>query len=119
MFQVTSKNGFKDLIYIGNTIPAGNLLYRLTGEIINKPTRTSIQIGSNEHIIDNLGQYINHSCDPSVKVIGCDLISVKEIKNGDSITFDYNHTEDCMSNPFYCNCCGKIICGRLVYTIMI
>lgn len=113
MFQVASIDGFKGLKYIGNTLPSNTFVYKLKGKIVNKPTRTSIKIGINKHIEDVWGQYINHSCNPSVIVKNDTLISVKEIRNGDFITFDYNESEENMSNPFYCNCCNKLITGQI------
>ena len=114
MFKVIDQNEFKDLKYYGNTVLLGDTIYNLTGTILTYPTRTSIQIGPSQHIEDDQGKYINHSCDPSVRVVGNKLIGVKQINNGDSITFDYNETEDTMSNPFTCHCCGEEISGKLV-----
>ena len=37
------------------------------------------------------------------------LIASKDIKKDEQITFDYRETEDVISNPFYCACCGKKI----------
>ena len=112
MFKPINNNGFTDLVYFGDTLPIGKIIYVLTGNIINKPTRTSIQIANNYHIEDSFGRYINHSCDPNIKVIGTNLISIKEIKNGDSITFNYNDSEDAISYPFLCSCCNTIIRGN-------
>ena len=113
MFLVADNDGFKDLKYIGdNTLFPGDSVYVLSGELLKEPTRISIQIGPDEHIEDEWGQYVNHSCDPSVKIVNNQLIAVKQIEKGDSITFDYNVSEDHMSNPFYCNCCNKLIKGK-------
>lgn len=113
MFKVINRNEFKDLRYYGDTLKPDDLVYELSGHVLNKPTRTSIQIGPSRHIEDDQGQYINHSCNPNVKVNNNHLVAIKQINNGDSITFDYNETEDEMSNPFKCHCCGKMIAGRL------
>ena len=111
--KVVDNDGFKDLRYYGETVLSGTVIYELTGTVLESPTRTSIQIGSNEHIEDDLGQYVNHSCEPSVKVVYNKLICLKDINNGDSITFNYNVSETEMSNPFVCHCCGKLISGKL------
>ena len=105
-------NNFKDLVYDGNkTLHKGYIIHYLSGIIRDKPTRTSIQISRDLHIEDKLGQYINHSCDPSVVIIGQIVITTRDMNNGDSITFDYNENEYNMSNPFKCNCCNKWITG--------
>lgn len=111
--KVVDNDGFKDLRYYGETVLSGTVIYELTGSVLESPTRTSIQIGPNEHIEDDLGQYVNHSCDPSVKVVKNKLICLKDINDGDSITFDYNVSETEMSNPFVCHCCDKLISGKL------
>lgn len=114
MFRVEDKDGFLNLTYTGTRIlNKYSLIYVLRGCINIEPTKTSIQIGSKAHIEDNLGQYINHSCDPNVRISRVNVVSIKEIKPGDSITFDYNNNEDYMSNPFVCNDCGKLIKGKL------
>ncbi len=116
MFRVIEKHGFKDFKYFGNKIPSNTEVYLLSGDIKDTPTRTSIQIGSNQHVEDFLGKYINHNCYPTVKIVNSKLISVKQINNGDSIIFDYNESEDIISNPFICHCCGKRVLGRLALT---
>ena len=47
----TINEEFKDLIYVGNDITDINqTIYSLTGEIKDKPTRTSIHISIGKHI---------------------------------------------------------------------
>jgi SET domain-containing protein len=111
MFSVTEENGFKSLKYHGNSVFPGEVLYYLKGPVESEPTRTSIQIGPNKHIEDIWGQYINHNCDPNIKIIDNNLVTLKEINDGDDITFDYNVSEENMASPFVCNCCGKLING--------
>ena len=113
MLKVVNQDGFKDLKYYGETVEADSVVYHLHGYILSSPTRTSIQIGPDQHIEDRLGIYINHSCHPTVKVVGNKLISIKQINYGDSITFDYDKTEDKVSHPFICNCCDKLIQGKM------
>ena len=113
MFKVVNNNGFNDLRYFGSTMDKNSKVYILTGPLKSAPTQTSIQVGPDQHVEDKLGQYINHHCDPSVKVVGNELWTLKQLHNGDSVTFDYNATEDSMSNPFTCHCCAKHIAGKL------
>lgn len=110
---ITKENNFKDLIYSGDKrIEPGEVVLSLAGEIFDKPVRESIQIGTNKHILDNFGKFTNHSCYPTCKVVGDNLVSVRLITKGDSITFDYNETEDLLAEPFRCDCCNKFIGGR-------
>ena len=83
----------------------------LAGDVLPYPTRTSIQIGIGQHIEDSLGQYVNHACQPSVKVQGNRLLALRDLSADEEITFDYNESETDMSSPFVCNCCGKLVNG--------
>jgi hypothetical protein len=67
-------------------------------------TRTSIQVGRNQHIEAGvIGSHINHSCMPSSRVrtsYDCDsnegvvaFFSIRNILKGEEITFDYATTE--------------------------
>ena len=77
-----------------------NIIYTLTGEINDKPDKYSIEIGNNKHITDKLGIYMNHSFDPSIKIQGVSVISLKNIEPGDELCFNYNESETSMSCPF-------------------
>lgn len=92
----------------------GDTLFELSGPIIYRPTRTSIQIGKNKHIEDDIGIYINHSCFPTAKVNRKKLtfICLRDIGVGEEITFDYNKNEDILAAPFLCHCCHKKIVGK-------
>jgi len=82
------------------------------GKISTKPTRTSIQVSKKEHVEDDVGRYINHSCNPTCKISGLFVIATRDLKRDEEITFDYNKSEDVIASPFECNCCGKMILGR-------
>lgn len=99
-------------LFTNEIIEKGEIAYQLEGKIVSEPTRTSIEIDNLYHIEDSFGMYINHSCNPSVKIYGKQLIAVKDIYPGDEITFDYNDHELIMNSPFTCHCCGRMIVGK-------
>ncbi len=88
----------------------GQIVFLLDGILLDHPTRESIHIGNNVHIHDEHGAYINHSFDPSVKIIGVRVTAIKEINVGDEITFNYNESEINMASPFIVN--GKWVSGK-------
>ena len=88
-----------------------NVIYTLTGAFKDKPDKYTIEIGENKHIIDELGIYMNHSFEPSVKIQGLYVISLKNIEIGDEICFNYNNTETSMACPFKTN--EGIVSGKL------
>ena len=81
--------------------------------------RFTVQIEEGTHItlLPEMLQYINHSCAPNaffdttLMLLTC----LRDIQEGDEITFFYPGTEWEMAEPFDCNCgnpsCLKIING--------
>jgi hypothetical protein len=49
---------------------------------------------------------MNHSCDPNIYIDTKNMVltTIKEISQGDELTFFYPSTEFSMSNPFLCSC---------------
>lgn len=98
----------------------GEVLLEIAGELSDRPSRYSIQLGKDTHIepppmyqqdvssATYAWQFLNHSCDPNAALEGTHLVAIKPIRAGDEITFDYNTTELEMASPFTCNCTG---CG--------
>lgn len=89
----------------------GEILYILSGEIFDKPTRETIHIGNNQHIYDKNGIYINHSFNPNIIVNGYKLIALSDINANDELFFNYNDTEINMANPFYVD--NILVCGNI------
>lgn len=89
-------------------------LFKMEGMILAIPTRTSVQIGKERHIEDTIAGHINHSCTPNATVdqVSQCFIALRDIMEGEEITFDYNANEDALSSPFACECCGKFILGK-------
>ena len=73
---------------------------KLSGPISSYPTRTSIQIGDQQHVEDCYGAYSNHSFTPTTKIHNGCIIAIVDMNIGDEITFNYNDTEKSLSCPF-------------------
>jgi hypothetical protein len=95
-------NGEKGLFSTKN-FKKDQVVYVLSGEIFDNPTRESIHIGNNKHIHDKFGMYINHSFTPNIRVNGNELVALCDIFVNDELVFNYNDTEINMANPFYVN----------------
>lgn len=100
-------------VEILGSAPKGEVVYEFEGAVSSIQTTTSIQVSKNEHVEDSLMRYFNHSCDPNMEfVIGEEkfqLVAIKDIGDGDEVTFDYRTTEELLHHPFKCRCCDKLI----------
>jgi hypothetical protein len=81
-------------------IKCGEVVYTLSGTVLDHPERESIHVGNNVHIVDPNGSFMNHSFTPSTKICGYNVVAVVDIRGGDELTFNYNESELLMSCPF-------------------
>jgi SET domain-containing protein len=89
----------------------GTVIFVLKGEETNYPTRESIYVGNNTHVLDQMGQYINHSFEPTVQIQGYNVVALIDINENDEITFNYNDNELTMAAPFTVN--GQSVSGKM------
>jgi SET domain-containing protein len=89
----------------------GTTIFVLKGQETNYPTRESIYVGNDTHILDQMGQYINHSFEPTTQIQGYNVVALIDINENDEITFNYNENELTMAAPFVVN--GQQVCGNL------
>jgi uncharacterized membrane protein YeiB len=89
----------------------GAVVFPLRGRPVVRPTRFSIQVGSDAHldpISDCASPWgaLNHGCDPNVAIDVSRrvIIARRAIAAGDELRFDYNTTEWELAEPFVCNC---------------
>ena len=94
-------------------IKRGEDILVLKGEILNQPTKYSIQIAKDKHILNDLAIRTNHSCMPNSHIHEEKIVALKDIGIDEEITFDYNSNEDIVAYPFTCSCCNKLIIGKL------
>jgi hypothetical protein len=88
------------------------IVFTLSGEKFNKPTKYTIHIGNNIHIYDKNGIFINHSFTPTVYINNYDVIALVDIQINDEITFNYNDSEINMANPFIVN--NNLVSGKII-----
>ena len=62
---------------------------------------------------EGIGRYFNHSCEPNCGVKGrFQIVAMRDIKNGDWLTFDYEMTED---SDWRMDCkCGSKNCRKVI-----
>ncbi len=108
--DITIYDGIPLGVYADKSYKLGDTVLTMYGNFMNTPTRKSIHIGDNMHLVDEFGQYINHSFDPNVRIEGNKLIAIKDINMYDEITFNYNDSELEMACPFEDD--GILVCGK-------
>ena len=84
------------------------ILIKFEGQVLHYPKKSTLQIDENKHLeregtIDN---YLNHSCKPNGYVNFDDLTfrTLRKIKKGEEVTFNYLTTEWDMAYKFQCQC---------------
>lgn len=89
----------------------GEIVLRLEGRIVARPTRHTIQLGPGEHLEPSSPTacpwvYLNHSCAPNVVVDVAHRVVIARhpIAAGDELRFDYDTTEWELAEPFVCRC---------------
>ncbi len=106
------KNIRMDKVYITNTPNTEKGLFTYQ-EILKKDESTrnnSIQIDKNTYLkdVDETIRFINHSCDPNgwIKITknGVFLVALRDITEGEELTFDYSITMDEDNWEMNCNC---------------
>jgi hypothetical protein len=91
-------------------VKKGDKVFELAGSLLIFPTRESIYIGNDIHVVDDFGTYMNHSFTPNCKIDGFNVIAIKPIIPGDALTFNYNVNEVKMASPFVCD--GILVKGK-------
>lgn len=106
-------------------ISAGEHLYTITGRETPTPTRYSVQVGPALHLDQSCARnitdvvrrffwrYMDHACDPTTAFRGREVVAVRDIAEGEGVTFNYNTTEYDMAEPFRCRC-GSTQCAGMV-----
>ncbi len=99
-------------LFIKNTYKKNDIVHVLNGEVLDSPTRESIHVGNNKHILDKFGIFMNHSFNPNTEIRGYDVIAIKDINPDDELTFNYNVSEINMASPFTVN--GIDVSGKSI-----
>ena len=109
--EITNSNlvDGKGLILRKN-VKKGEIVFTLSGKMLDHPTRESIHIGDNKHIYDENGIFINHSFEPTVRIDGYNVRALMDLTDGDEITFNYNDSEINMANTFQVG--DVLVCGK-------
>ena len=112
----------------GENIKVGELITRFSGPIkfqINKNKRDALShpdwVGiKKDHWMDTARpqKFLNHSCNPNASVKGkVSIVAIRDIKEGEEITFDYSIIEGDERWEMKCGC-GEKKCRRMIRSIL-
>ena len=98
--RISKNNEEHKGLFLTENFKKDNIVHTLEGPILDKPTKFSIEIGKNQHIIDDYGVFMNHSFEPTVQISGKSVIALKDLEKGSEICFNYNESETSMVSSF-------------------
>ena len=106
-------------VYTKKDISRGDLVARITGNIVPNISQHTLQITPTTHLYDSyFTGYLLHSCSPNVHLdmTEFELWALRDIRAGQALTMDYASTEDILFKQFPCLCgtpnCRVWITGR-------
>lgn len=90
------------------TLRAGEVVFQEKGDILERPTMHSVQISETGHVhLRGEGRFLAHSFSPNCKIRidelsshPIDIVSLRHIDEGETLSFNYCTTEWDMAAPF-------------------
>lgn len=106
-------------VYTRKDIKRGEMVARITGNIVPTITQHTLQMTPTTHMYDPyFTGYLLHSCSPNIylDMVEFELWALRDIEVGQALTMDYAQTEDILFRQFPCLCgspdCRHWITGR-------
>ena len=97
-------------------IARGTQLFRITGRETATQTRYSLQVSATLHLDQDSARdeqdlvrryfwrYLDHACEPTTRILNREVVAVRDIAEGEGVTFHYCTTEYDLASPFDCHC---------------
>ena len=134
MFKIKKSNISNRGLIATKNIKKNTRIVEYKGRLISKhETESNDKFDNNKHIylfninkrydLDgnykyNTARLINHSCNPNSEVTGKGvklwISSIKDIKKGEELSYDYGFGFDKHYKDFICKCKSKNCCGYIV-----
>ena len=112
---IRTENKFRTLV-TKQAYQKGEVICAMPSEnIVDKPTRFTVQITKDKHTHVGKLAALNHSCDPNVILDTENMLMIarRDIEKGEELSFFYPATEWEMQAPFIC-LCGASNCIHVV-----
>ncbi|MGE3246456.1 MAG: SET domain-containing protein-lysine N-methyltransferase [Beijerinckiaceae bacterium] len=108
---------YGNIVRAAMPIQAGETIFYLSGDIVSVPTKYTIQLDAQRHVLneDSDWDLMNHACEPNVRidVQSREMVAVRDIEPGEELNFNYNTTEWSMTSPFACGCGSPKCAGEI------
>ena len=109
--KTEKENKFRTLV-TKQAYKKGEVICSMPSEnIVDKPTRFTVQISKDKHTHVGKLAALNHSCDPNVILDTENMLMIarRDIEKGEELFFFYPATEWEMQAPFICLCgCSQL-----------
>jgi hypothetical protein len=109
--------GVRSLRATSALAPGQTLCTFSAGDILHHPTRFTLQLDEDRHILLSPEPlwYTNHSCAPNVffDTEAMEVVILTPVAPGDELRFFYPSTEWSMAEPFVCACGSPDCLGRI------
>ena len=106
-FRVRENEHGERATYACFAFAPGELVYTVRGEASATRTRESIEVGPGQHVEDAYALYLNHSFTPNLRLEERRMYALKNIAEGEELTFNYLETESEIASPFVCHDTGR------------
>ena len=80
-------------LYATQKYNKNDIIFVLSGNEYDKPSRETIHIGNNKHIYDQNGIFINHSFTPTIYIDKYNVVALVDIENGNDRSEIYKLAE--------------------------
>ena len=108
---------YGNIVRAAMPILKGESIYYLAGEIVPTPTKYTLQLDGDRHVLNDDSDWdlMNHGCDPNVRidVQSREMVAARDIAAGEELNFNYNTTEWSMTSPFACGCGSPKCAGEI------
>lgn len=110
-------DGLEAYVVCTNSIASGEVLFKITGRLVPRPDRYSVQLAAQIHLTPDGAPWslVNHSCEPNAR-IDCarqQIIALRSISRGNEVSWNYLTTEWELRSPFHCTCASELCVGYI------
>ncbi len=109
---IVKREGRFKRVYAEDSFKRGEIVLHLIGKEYTRPTRHTIQLDWNLHILDPIGKHIMHSLDNNVEVKDFNLRALYDINKGDEIKMNYYDNQEIIFTQFVDIETGELVCTK-------